>query len=147
MLLMPHVRKSSARGNGRLCILTYHRILDAHDFSLVKMDVETFRWQMQLLADCFNVLPLHEALQMLLLKQIPPRAVCITFDDGYRSTYDLALPILKEFGLPAPVSMLFITVLVKLARAASPPRRPCGRSARGCPARPGLRGDHGVQCG
>ncbi|HWZ49695.1 MAG TPA: polysaccharide deacetylase family protein [Herbaspirillum sp.] len=94
---------SAARGNGRLCILTYHRILDAHDFSLVKMDVETFRWQMQLLADCFNVLPLHEALQMLLLKQIPPRAVCITFDDGYRSTYDLALPILKEFGLPATV--------------------------------------------
>jgi peptidoglycan/xylan/chitin deacetylase (PgdA/CDA1 family) len=34
---------------------------------------------------------------------MPPRAVCITFDDGYRSTYDLALPILKELSLPATV--------------------------------------------
>jgi peptidoglycan/xylan/chitin deacetylase (PgdA/CDA1 family) len=95
---------SAARGNGRLCILTYHRILDAHDSSLMsKMDIDTFRWQMKLLADCFNVLPLHEALHMLRQKRIPPRAVCITFDDGYRSTYDLALPILKQFGLPAAV--------------------------------------------
>jgi peptidoglycan/xylan/chitin deacetylase (PgdA/CDA1 family) len=29
--------------------------------------------------------------------------VCITFDDGYRSTHDLALPVLKELGLPATV--------------------------------------------
>ncbi|MDB5988652.1 MAG: polysaccharide deacetylase [Herbaspirillum sp.] len=95
---------AAARGNGRLCILTYHRILDAHDSSLMsKMDIDTFRWQMKLLADCFNVLPLHEALHMLRQKRIPPRAVCITFDDGYRSTYDLALPILKQFGLPAAV--------------------------------------------
>jgi malate:Na+ symporter len=37
------------------------------------------------------------------------------------SLYLLGLLCNKLFGLPAPVSMLFITVLVKLARAASPP--------------------------
>jgi Na+/citrate or Na+/malate symporter len=36
------------------------------------------------------------------------------------SLYLLGLLCNKLFGLPAPVSMLFITVLVKLARAASP---------------------------
>lgn len=92
------------RGNGRLCIVTYHRILKSPDPLLAsEPDIETFRWQMKLLADCFNVLPLHDAIQTLRHQRMPPRAVCITFDDGYRSTHDLALPILKEFNLRATV--------------------------------------------
>jgi peptidoglycan/xylan/chitin deacetylase (PgdA/CDA1 family) len=94
----------SERGKGRLCILTYHRILESKDPLLAwEIDAPDFRWQMQLLADCFNVLPLHEAIQALQEKRLPPRAICITFDDGYRSIHDLALPILQEFGLPATV--------------------------------------------
>lgn len=96
---------SSARAaQGRLCVVNYHRILEAHDPLLEsEPDVPTFRWQMQLLSRCFNVLPLYEAVQLVGSGQLPPRAVCITFDDGYRSVHDLALPILKEFGLPATV--------------------------------------------
>jgi peptidoglycan/xylan/chitin deacetylase (PgdA/CDA1 family) len=91
-------------GKGRLCILNYHRILEAADPLLaVEPTAESFRWQMQLLADCFNVLSLHEALAALDAGCLPPRTVCITFDDGYRSTHDLALPILKEFNFPATV--------------------------------------------
>jgi peptidoglycan/xylan/chitin deacetylase (PgdA/CDA1 family) len=94
-------------GSGRLCIVNYHRILEMADPLLgTDPDVATFRWQMKLLADCFNVLPLNEALKALTEDRIPARAVCITFDDGYRSTHDLALPILREFHLPATV---FIT--------------------------------------
>ncbi|UVW28892.1 polysaccharide deacetylase family protein [Massilia sp. H6] len=88
----------------RLCVVNYHRILEAPDPMLEsEPDVATFRWQMRLLADCFNVLPLHDALAALDAGQLPPRAICITFDDGYRSVHDLALPILQEFGLPATV--------------------------------------------
>ena len=58
---------------------------------------------MELLAKCFNVLPLHAALESLHSGGMPPRAVCITFDDGYRSTHDLALPVRRELGLPATV--------------------------------------------
>jgi peptidoglycan/xylan/chitin deacetylase (PgdA/CDA1 family) len=95
---------SIRQGNNRLCILTYHRILEAPDPLLTsELDARTYRWQMQLLADCFNVLPLHDALQALRERRLPPRAVCITFDDGYRSAYDFALPILKQLGLPATV--------------------------------------------
>lgn len=94
-------RDKSAR---RLCILNFHRILKAPD-PLIEgdPDVKTFRWQMALLADCFNVMSLADAIQALNTGSLPPRAVCITFDDGYRSTHDLALPILKEFNLPATV--------------------------------------------
>ncbi|MGJ7915217.1 polysaccharide deacetylase family protein [Massilia sp. LXY-6] len=92
------------RGAGRLCILNYHRILSAPDPILEEEPaLATFRWQMQLLADGFNVLSLQEALAALASGKLPPRAVCITFDDGYRSVHDLALPVLREFRLPATV--------------------------------------------
>jgi len=101
---MGNLIASNEDGKGRLCIVTYHRILASHDPLLAsEPDIETFRWQMKLLADCFNVLPLHDAIQNLQRRRMPPRAVCITFDDGYRSIHDLALPILQEFNLPSTV--------------------------------------------
>ena len=91
-------------GNARLCIVNYHRVLESRDPLLhPEPDIRTFRWQMELLAESFNVLPLHDAIEALGKKELPPRAVCITFDDGYRSVHDHALPILKEFKLPATV--------------------------------------------
>lgn len=95
---------SRDKSGGRICIINYHRILNAPDpFFESEPDVRTFRWHMELLARCFNVLPLDAALKALAAGQVPPRAVCITFDDGYRTIHDLALPILREFGLPATV--------------------------------------------
>jgi peptidoglycan/xylan/chitin deacetylase (PgdA/CDA1 family) len=92
------------QGAQRLCILNYHRILAAPDPLLdTEPSADAFHWQMQLLAECFNVLALPDALAALEEGRLPPRAVCITFDDGYRSVHDLALPILREFDLPATV--------------------------------------------
>lgn len=89
---------------GRLCVVNYHRILATHDPLLEsEPDVATFRWQMELLSRCFTVLPLQEAVQLIGTTHLPPRAVSITFDDGYRSVHDLALPILDQFKLPATV--------------------------------------------
>jgi len=34
-------------------------------------------------------------------KPIPPRSVVITVDDGFRSGYDIAYPILKSYGFRA----------------------------------------------
>ncbi len=39
-------------------------------------------------------------------KQLPSRPIVITFDDGERSVYDIAFPMLKEFGFTAT---LFVT--------------------------------------
>lgn len=91
-------------GAGRLCVLNYHRIQAVVDpFLDSEPDVATFDWQMRLLKQCFNVLPLHEAVQLLADGRMPPRAVAISFDDGYRSIHDLAMPILVKHGLPATV--------------------------------------------
>lgn len=90
--------------DGRVCIITYHRILGKHDPLLEpEPDIEAFTWQMETLASCFNVLSLSDAITAMRENNVPARAVCISFDDGYRSCHDIALPILTRLGLPATV--------------------------------------------
>lgn len=93
---------SGRRQNQKLIILIYHRVLNEPDFMYsYTVDKEKFNWQMALLASEFNVLSLSDALNLLDSGLLPPRAVCITFDDGYADNYFNALPILKKYNLPA----------------------------------------------
>jgi peptidoglycan/xylan/chitin deacetylase (PgdA/CDA1 family) len=48
-----------------------------------------------------NVLPLAEGVERLQSASLPPRAACITFDDGYADNFRCALPILEQHGLHA----------------------------------------------
>jgi glycosyltransferase involved in cell wall biosynthesis/peptidoglycan/xylan/chitin deacetylase (PgdA/CDA1 family) len=36
-------------------------------------------------------------------KELPPRSVCLTFDDGYYDNYELVFSILKKYNLPAAI--------------------------------------------
>jgi peptidoglycan/xylan/chitin deacetylase (PgdA/CDA1 family) len=88
--------------NPQLPILMYHRVLPQLDPLLP--DTPDARWvatQLRALADVFKVLPLEEAVERLHDGTLPARAVCITFDDGYRNNHDVALPILKSLKLTA----------------------------------------------
>jgi len=88
----------------RLQVLIYHRVLETQDpLAPREMTAEIFRWQMQLVQRYANVLPLHEALRRLADGTLPRRAVCVTFDDGYADNERVALPILREFEIPATV--------------------------------------------
>jgi peptidoglycan/xylan/chitin deacetylase (PgdA/CDA1 family) len=55
------------------------------------------------LQDRLNWLRRHYSVQSLrdLLTRPPDQAVAITFDDGYASWHDVAMPVLRELGLPA----------------------------------------------
>lgn len=55
------------------------------------------------IAKGYTVLQLDEAVARFQQHSLPPYALAITFDDGYRNFYDHALPILKEHNLPATV--------------------------------------------
>ena len=86
----------------RLLILIYHRVLARPDPLRPRgLRTETFRWHMSTLADCFNVLPLGEAVHRLKAGTLPARAAAVTFDDGYVDNHDVALPILQKFGIAA----------------------------------------------
>jgi peptidoglycan/xylan/chitin deacetylase (PgdA/CDA1 family) len=86
----------------KLFILIFHRVLDKPDFMRPgEVDISEFTWQMELLSKYFNVLPLNDALQKWQAQNLPSRAACITFDDGYADNYHNALPILKKFNLSA----------------------------------------------
>lgn len=39
-------------------------------------------------------------------KPLPPRAILLTFDDGYESVYTKVFPLLKRFGYPALVALV-----------------------------------------
>ena len=92
---------ASASG-GRLVALFYHRVLAAPDPMLpTEPDARIFDAQMQALGGMFNVLPMDEAVARLAEGRLPPRAACITFDDGYRDNLQIAAPILPPHGMTA----------------------------------------------
>lgn len=85
-----------------LSILIYHRVLPHPDPLLPDVvDARRFDRQMALLKRRFNVLPLGTAVRALRHGTLPPRAACITFDDGYADNAAVALPILRRHGLSA----------------------------------------------
>ncbi len=88
-------------------ILMYHGLTEnptTREWTQVAID--TFKEQMQYLRQFFHPVSLREMVAMLESGKIEPHAVTVTFDDGYKSNYDLAYPILKELGIPATI---FIT--------------------------------------
>ena len=95
----------SGRGrNASLLVMIFHRVLPQPDPMMPdEPDAASFAAQMDLVAENFNVLPLREAITRLRDGSLPPRALCITFDDGYANNYEVALPILAARKLPATV--------------------------------------------
>lgn len=87
---------------GRLSILIYHRVLAAPDpLQPEIVDAPRFARHMRWLRRAFRVLPLPDAVERLQRGDLPARAACITFDDGYADNAEVALPILQALGLPA----------------------------------------------
>lgn len=44
------------------------------------------------------------------IKPLPAKPVLITFDDGYQNNYELAYPILREFGMKGCVFLVYETI-------------------------------------
>jgi peptidoglycan/xylan/chitin deacetylase (PgdA/CDA1 family) len=83
-------------------VLTYHDIGPQAKGRLV-IGAKAFAEQMRYLkANNYRVITLAEFHEFLQLKrQLPRRAVVLTFDDGYRSFLTYAYPVLKELGFTA----------------------------------------------
>ncbi|SDG66760.1 polysaccharide deacetylase family protein [Janthinobacterium sp. YR213] len=85
-----------------LSILIYHRVLARPDPLFPgEVDAPLFQRQLRLLQRFYTPLPLSDAVRRLQDGSLPPRAACITFDDGYADNAQVALPLLQRHGLHA----------------------------------------------
>jgi peptidoglycan/xylan/chitin deacetylase (PgdA/CDA1 family) len=95
-------------------ILAYHRVLESvepegfrFDPELISASAEAFREQLAIVRRRCVPLRFDELLAHLDQgRDIPRRAVLITFDDGYDDNYRIAYPLLREAGLSA---MFFVS--------------------------------------
>ena len=100
--ILPSVLQT--KNKQRLSILTYHRVVPVWDYMRPSAPIASeFEWQMELLCHYFNPLSLSEALSLMHYGELPERAVCVTFDDGYSDNETIALPVLKRWNIPATV--------------------------------------------
>lgn len=87
-------------------ILTYHSIDNSG--SIISVSPERFRNQMQYLSNLsFNVITLDEIIDCINKNRpFPPRSIAITFDDGFKNTYEIAYPLIRGFGFNATVFLV-----------------------------------------
>ena len=85
-----------------ITILLYHSVgrIDPRDSLGIRIDEGKFFDQMRSLKeDGYNVLALRDAVSLIIEdREIPKKAVTITFDDGYRDNILAAAPVLEGFG-------------------------------------------------
>jgi peptidoglycan/xylan/chitin deacetylase (PgdA/CDA1 family) len=86
---------------GQINCFVYHRFGD-NRYPSTNISVEDFRQHLEFLKqNDYKVLTLGKALELLENDSVPEKTVVLTVDDGYKSFFDNAMPLLKEFDYPA----------------------------------------------
>ena len=99
-----HWKNSVIDRSPKLLVLVYHRILPQVSFNPLNtiVSVKTFIQQLDILANKYPIIPLKDAIaQCRSGGETASAQVVLTFDDGYRDSYEVAFPILQKKGLPA----------------------------------------------
>ncbi len=94
----------------KFVILCYHGIGEAGNPLGVAPPRELFEAQMRFLRENYRVATLDEACRELSSGAKTEPGVVVTFDDGYRSAYTVAFPILQKYRLPATVYLTIESV-------------------------------------
>lgn len=100
------VAARSRRGDTWLTGMTYHRIGPSRDAGLLDPETfdastEQFERQLAYLSEGHNFVSLDDIRRYLDGGSLPPNAVFISFDDGYRECLTTTLPILQKYGVRA----------------------------------------------
>jgi peptidoglycan/xylan/chitin deacetylase (PgdA/CDA1 family) len=93
-----------------VAVLCYHGLRPASratkdiPFANLHVTDETFESHCRLIAEtCHPIDLVAFADAQLSQRGLPPRPVLVTFDDGYRSVFEMARPILRRYRIPAAV--------------------------------------------
>lgn len=107
-------RKAAANTTDYTCelpVLTYHNV-EPQDDGNNCMTTEVFEEQMQAICDAgYTAVGLQEIYDYVNQgTELPDKPILITFDDGYRSNYTIAYPILKQLGMKAVIFTIGVSV-------------------------------------
>jgi peptidoglycan/xylan/chitin deacetylase (PgdA/CDA1 family) len=89
-----------------LSIVTYHHVQEddpayTYDPDVADATPAQFRRQIETLAKYCTPIGVDELIRAVEGEPLPKNPIMITFDDGYRSCHDVALPILRAVGVRA----------------------------------------------
>ena len=89
------------RNEADIPVLMYHHIDE--NTNSVTVTEENFESHMKALTDAgYTAVSMAEVYEYVMGRgTLPEKPVMITFDDGYRSNYELAMPILEKYGMKA----------------------------------------------
>lgn len=98
----PKITKPVVDQTAQTIIFCYHLLVDKVRYPGTEITPAAFEAQMKELKDRgITVIPMQDLLAWKRgEKNIPPRCAVITFDDGYKSQYEVAWPIMKKYGYP-----------------------------------------------
>src|SRR5437763_5063679 len=98
----PKITKPVVDQTAQTIIFCYHRLVDKIRYPGTEITPAAFEAQMKELKDRgITVIPMQDLLAWKRgEKNIPPRCAVIRFDDGWKSQYEVAWPIMKKFGYP-----------------------------------------------
>jgi len=98
----PKIKKPVVDQTAQVIIFCYHRLVDKIRFPGTEITPAAFEAQMKALKDRgITVIPMQDLLAWKRgEKSIPPRCAVVTFDDGWKSQYEVAFPIMKKYGYP-----------------------------------------------
>lgn len=105
LLALARLRRRRARG----LILRYHALTEgagevSYADPTVCLPIDAFRLQMAFVRRAYNVVPLETIVRALAAgRTLPPRALTVTFDDGYADNHRLGLPVLRRLGIEPTV--------------------------------------------
>lgn len=102
------VGRSRARRQADLAVLMYHGVVrdlrGPAAYGDLFVSSRDFATHLAHLKRYYQPLSLADIVEALSTNTpFPPRAVAVTFDDGYVNTLEVALPLLAEAGIPATV--------------------------------------------
>jgi len=101
-LKLPDRGGLTLQGYQTLPVIVYHKF-SKNSTDTMTVSENAFEEQMRFLKENgYRVITLDEFFDFLDFKiQLPRKSVVITIDDGWRSAYEIAFPILKKYGYPA----------------------------------------------
>ena len=96
----PKINKPVVDQTAQTVIFCYHRIVDKVRFPSTEITAAMFEQQMKALKDRgITVIGMQDLLAWKRgEKNIPPRCAVITFDDSWKSQYEVGWPIMKKLG-------------------------------------------------